>query len=769
MAVPGMEPVDVLAGIDPFTRIDPATLAAIRDELVLRRLEPGEVLVEAGSEARELAVVIDGSLGVDLVAADGTLTRIAELGAGSIVGEVAVLLGGRRTAAVVALAATTVVDLTAEGVGVLLAAAPELGAELTAQATRRLREAQLASHLALLFAGTPRHVLDEVARSIQHVTLAAGEHLFAEGDPADAAYVVLSGRLRAVRQGPDGRFEPVAEMAAGELVGELALLDGEARAADVLAVRDSALGRLPRAVFDRLVDEQPAAMLAITRRLVARTRAPRRDRTSTTQHRSIVVVPQSPDVDLRAFTRQLVQALGHGALHLSSTTVDRLLHRPGLAQSDAGAADDARLRHWLHEAEQQHRFLVYETDDTWTPWTERACRQADEVVIVAHAAAEDRSLGRLEEPLARSHTAANLPHRTLVLLHEPTVERATGTAAWLDGREVEGHHHVRLDQPRDLERLARILAGTATGLVLGGGGARGAAHLGVIRALREAGVAIDLYGGTSIGSVMALAGVLEWPNDGMVERVSHALWGLLDYTLPMVSLLKGQRITRAIADVADGRDIEDLWSDYFCISTNLTRQEEVVHRRGDLARAVRASVAIPGVLPPVPMGEDLLIDGASMNNLPVDRMREGNPLGPVIAVDVAPPSGPRAKADFEPVISGWGQLGARMLPGRRPLQVPGIAATMLGSTIVAAMRDRNTHVRDGLVDLYLDLDLRGHGLLDFEATTAIAEAGYETAAPRIEAWLAGRQEPVAPGAAPGSASPTAPRPVAAIAGPGSAR
>jgi CRP-like cAMP-binding protein len=178
------------------------------------------------------------------------------------------------------------------GIGVLLAAAPELGVELTAQATRRLREAQLASHLALLSAGTPRHVLDEVARSIQHVTLAAGEHLFAEGHPADAAYVVLSGRLRAVRQGPDGRFEPVAEMGSGELVGELALLDGEARAADVIAVRDSALGRLAREVFDRLVDEQPAAMLAISRRLIARSRAPLRDRPSTTQHRSIVVVPQ---------------------------------------------------------------------------------------------------------------------------------------------------------------------------------------------------------------------------------------------------------------------------------------------------------------------------------------------------------------------------------------------------------------------------------------------------------------------------------------------
>jgi predicted acylesterase/phospholipase RssA len=214
------------------------------------------------------------------------------------------------------------------------------------------------------------------------------------------------------------------------------------------------------------------------------------------------------------------------------------------------------------------------------------------------------------------------------------------------------------------------------------------------------------------------------------------LTGLLDYTLPVVSLLKGERIGQTIADAVGNRDIEDLWTDFFCISTNLTRQEEVVHRRGNLAHALRASVAIPGVLPPVPMGEDLLIDGGSMNNLPVDRLRERIPYGTVIAVDVAPPRGPGAKSDFVPAISGWGQLAGRVVPGRRPVKVPGIVVTLLGSTIVSAMRDRNTHVRDGLADLYLDLDLRGHGLLDFDDAATIAETGYEAAKPRIESWLA---------------------------------
>jgi predicted acylesterase/phospholipase RssA/CRP-like cAMP-binding protein len=734
MKAVGIEPVEALAGIDPFTRVAPATLERLRSETAWRSLVAGEVLVEAGSQGQGVSVVVDGTLGVDVTVEDGTPARIAELSAGSIVGEVAALLGGRRTAAVTAVEPTTVIDLTAAGFELLLAAAPEVGIELTDRATARLREAQLAAHLCRLFGDLPRQVLDEVLQAVDHVQVSGGERLFLEGDAADAAYVVLSGRLRAFRDG-EGGPTTLAELGVGELVGELALLDGERRGADVVAVRDSALARLPQEVFDRLVATHPAVMLAITRRLIARTRQPVHARSAPPQHVSIAVVPHSPDVDLRLFTSQLVAALGDGAAHLWSARVDSLLQRPGIAQAEGGGADDARLRHLLHEAEQQHRFVVLEVDRTWTPWSERVCRQADEVLVVARAADEQRAPGVLEAALARSSTAGHTPRRTLVLQHDRDVERASGTAAWLDAREVDRHVHVRDHRRKDVARLARMLAGTTTGLVLSGGGARGAAHLGVLRAMHELGIEVDRYGGSSMGSVMALGGVLEWEPDDLVPEVSRMLTGLLDYTLPVVSLLKGERITRAIAEAADGRDIEDLWTPFFCISTNLTLQTEVVHQRGDLAHALRASVAIPGVLPPVPMGEDLLIDGGSMNNLPVDRMRELDPHGTVIAVDVAPPRGPSARSDFAPVVSGWSQVTGRVVPGRRPVKVPGIVATLLGSTIVSAMRDRNARVRDGLADLYLDLDLRGHGLLDFHDAAAIAASGYDAAYPRLEAWL----------------------------------
>lgn len=731
-------PLDALAAIEPFRRVAAATLASLEGEVVWRMLAPGEVLVEAGTEARELAVVVEGSLRVDLVTPDGATARVAELGPGTIVGEMALLLGGRRSAAVTAVTSAMVVDLSAAGFGRLLAEAPEVGLELAARATRRLRETQVAAHLTDLFGQIPSTILDQLRSGVELVDLRAGQELFAAGEPADAAYVVLAGRLRSRSSGEGATAGDVVEHGPGELVGDRALLDEADRTATLSAVRDTALARLSRERFDVLVDHHPAAMLAVIRRLVARTGRRSTARRAPGRRLSVVVVPHSSDVDVRLVTSQLVAALGPDALHVWSARVDSLLHAPGLAQCEAGGVDDARLTHWLHEAEQDHPVLVYEADREWTRWTERAVRQADEVLVVAHAADDRRAPGPLEARV-NAGLGAHAPRRTLVLLHGATAERASGTAAWLDAREVDRHVHVRAHRGADMARLARVVSGTATGLVLGGGGARGAAHLGVVRALHHLGVPVDTYGGTSIGSVMALAAALEYPDDELVPRVAEIFSGLLDYTLPVVSLLKGERITRAITEAADGRSIEDLWTPWFCVSTNLTQQAEVVHRRGDLATAARASVAIPGVLPPVPFGSDLLIDGGSMNNLPLDRMREQNPTGTVIAVDVAPPRGPSAKDATTPVVSGWGQIAGRVVPGRRVAQVPGIVTTLLGSTIVSAMRDRHAHVANGLADLYLDLDLRGHGLLDFESIAAIAVAGEEAALPRIEAWLAERE------------------------------
>ncbi|MFP5330884.1 MAG: patatin-like phospholipase family protein, partial [Acidimicrobiia bacterium] len=218
--------------------------------------------------------------------------------------------------------------------------------------------------------------------------------------------------------------------------------------------------------------------------------------------------------------------------------------------------------------------------------------------------------------------------------------------------------------------------------------------------------------------------------DDAVDITDQLFRGLLDYTIPVVSLVKGEAITKAYAEW----EFEDLWRPFFCMSTNLTRSASVIHQRGEMVPVIRASVSIPGVMPPVPWGEDLLVDGGVLNNLPVDVMRTEVEDGAVIAVNVAPPVGPRAKGDMALSVSGWEALRGRAGKGRA--KYPGVTAMLMRTMIAGSVREQNRHIDSGIIDLYLDLDLRGISLLDFENVRPVAAAGYEAAMPKLEAWLA---------------------------------
>jgi predicted acylesterase/phospholipase RssA len=179
-----------------------------------------------------------------------------------------------------------------------------------------------------------------------------------------------------------------------------------------------------------------------------------------------------------------------------------------------------------------------------------------------------------------------------------------------------------------------------------------------------------------------------------------------------------------------------MWRPYFAISTNLTQGRMQIHRRGDVSTALRASVAIPGAFPPVPVGDDLLVDGGVTNNLPADVMRRLYPTSTILAVSVAPVLGPKAKADYGLSVSGWQAMKSKV--GRGP-RYPGIVAVLMRSMITGSMDKRDAVVANRDADLLLDLDMRGVGLLDFERVREVAVMGYEVAMPRLEQWLTERE------------------------------
>lgn len=583
-----------------------------------------------------------------------------------------------------------------------------------------------------VFAGMTRDELGGMLPLLEPLHVPAGDVVVAEGDPATSIHIVGYGRLRVFRQ-HDGRELVIGEVGPGDTVGEREVLTGTAAAASVRAVRDSLLLRLTSEGLERITEWRPDVPLRMAKRLLRRSvvgghvqpaRSPEKVRT-------IAVMPAGGQGVPAGFVRDLVEALGSlGSVHhVSSRSLDAELGK-GTSEIPMQDARNGRVVEWLQRTERAHGAVLYEADPAPTAWTTRCLRQADRVVLVARAGAP-AGLNAIEQQLAPG-SPSTAARQELVLLHDgPDVP--TGTARWLASRSVDAHHHVQVGDAGHYRRLARLVSGRAVGIVFGGGGARGSAHLGVVRALEEAGIPLDVVGGTSIGSVTAFMYAMGWDHARRMEKLplffSRPL--ILQPTIPLVSLSSGRRLMRLIQDETERRSIEDLWVRFFSVSTNLSQATQVVHRSGPIATALRASVSLPGILPPVRHGNDLLVDGGLLNNLPVDVMQDVLGGGRIIAVDLRRRVEFTMQAAVSPTLSGWQVLLRRARRGPEPFDPPGIATILARSVELAGLiNDRAVLDRPGL-DLYLTPPGGGIGLLDFEAAPLLVEQAYRYTCERL--------------------------------------
>jgi predicted acylesterase/phospholipase RssA len=284
------------------------------------------------------------------------------------------------------------------------------------------------------------------------------------------------------------------------------------------------------------------------------------------------------------------------------------------------------------------------------------------------------------------------------------------------------------------------------GLVLGGGGARGLAHLGVLRALAETGVPIDWVGGTSSGAILATAAARGMSSDVAHAQCKEYFAALRDPTFPLLALLAGRRIRANLQRGLGTAAIEDLPIPYFCVSTNLTHAGQVVHERGSLMRAVRASISLPGVLPPVSFGDELHVDGGLVNNLPIDVMAARPEIGAVLAVDVSPDVEMRAPGGVEMDVSGWALLWQRLRPWGHKSPVPNIMTLLTRSSVVASVYWTRERRAADAASLYLRIPVADFRLLDFERVDEIAQRGYEASREQVRVWWE-RQQLMRAGAA----------------------
>ena len=330
--------------------------------------------------------------------------------------------------------------------------------------------------------------------------------------------------------------------------------------------------------------------------------------------RTVAVVPVSEGA---ALALDEFVAATHAALSrtCAARVADSALRLAEVGQAGVGPLASEATAHWLAQLEAANDVVILKADPFPSRWCVTCARHADAILLVA-AAEDDDAPGpteghALQARLLGGVHGGGLAQRELVLLHNSTDVMPAGTRPWLEAFSVHRHHHIARAPahglaPAHAARLARSLRRQSVGLVLAGGGARGFAHVGVLMALEEEGVPVDLLGGTSMGSFVG--GLYAKEPTALLTRIitrrlavhMSSTWNqLMDLTVPVVSYFSGFRMNKVLEPLFRGAKIEDCWLPFFCMTLDLVSCVPIVHRNGTLWRYVRASMALVGFLPPL--------------------------------------------------------------------------------------------------------------------------------------------------------------------------
>lgn len=565
---------------------------------------------------------------------------------------------------------------------------------------------QLAARLAEseFFGGLDGHVVERLIADAALRELKGGEVLFRMGDPAKSMGYVIAGCL-GVFPSAEAEGKPIGRIVSGETVGEMGLISRRPRSATVIALRDTELLEFPRASFERLIDTHPRALLVMARTLINRLEAP-----PAREHRgrihTVAILPLD-GVDTAAFAAQLARALGRW---------DRVrLVRP---------AEGERPPRWYSELEREHRFVFYVGAADASEWNAFCERQADLVLLLAGA----------ERFPARLPAAAGPWRPRWLIVEHPARGQRRGLLPEDVFNAVERVLHRVEDG--DLERIARLLSGRGLGVVFSGGGARGFAHVGMLRALIEAGLEPDVVGGASIGAVVAAGWAAGWSLEEMIDRFRRAFVTsnpLGDITVPFVALTRGKRVSARLREHFGDWRIEDLRRPFYCVATRLGAGSVRVYQAGTLWTALRASIAIPGLLPPVFAEGEVLVDGGVVDNLPVRPMQAFAP-GQIVGLEVA--GGFRLR-------SAWDETELPALPRMvyewfRGKRRHDIARILLRAGMVNSAA--SLEAARVALDLHLKPPLDGVDLLDWRRFDQIVEAGYRFARDFLAATAIGTKK-----------------------------
>jgi NTE family protein len=529
-------------------------------------------------------------------------------------------------------------------------------------------------------------------------SLPGGASLYEAGEEAEQFYLLRAGRLGAFRSTEGHETQFLGVIRPGEPAGEMALIAGAPHSASVVALRDSEVLTLTRDEFFRSVETDPAVMTELARLMILRNR----------QSASGAVMGEpsvfgfiglSAAVRVRPLVAEIASRIGKLGYRATIVGVEALL-----APTE-----------WFSNVERDHDFVLYVAEADELSWKSLVGRQGDRLFRIANGA--DTPPPNLPEAVAADPLQVQ-QLVDLILLHPPGQTAPRGSELWAETMRPARLFHLRDGNVGDCERIARVITGQSVGLVLSGGAARAYAHIGAIRALHERGVPIDFLGGVSMGAIIAAGVGMGWDDPELEARIRKAFVEtspLDDIAFPMIAMTHGEKVRERLTEHFGDRMIADLWLPFFCVSANLTTGAYQLHRGGLVREALRASISLPGVLPPVTSGNDVLVDGAVVKNYPADIMRAIQ-LGPIVGVDVGRGRSIEA-ADVSPPPTLWNWL----LSGEWRRGPPIVSVLMRSATVRAGPELALAHAA---TDVLVLPNVDNIEIRDWKAFDPGVEAGY---------------------------------------------
>lgn len=581
-----------------------------------------------------------------------------------------------------------------------------------------------------VFGALREEILQALADVMEPRQVHGGDAVLHEGEPSDSIVFVISGGLRVSRHDRDGHLLLYNQIQPGQSIGELGMILCQPRAQDVSALRDSRLALLSRKAYEQLLQRFPLELSqAFLQAVYERMRYSSEPNPEHLQQRlaqTFTLLPLHAGAGVTELAQDLSLSFGHlgRTAHLSQSPHGQQL----LNGEPCDDLDMTRL-------EEEHEFILFEASHQDLAWTRFALRQADQVVFLARAGTPHEA-SALEASL-RQEAGFSLKRQHLVLMHAADEAQPTPPGPWLQGRSLERIYPLRQGRRADAHRLARFLTGSAVGLVLGGGGARGFAHLGILRALNEAHIPVDLIGGNSMGALIGAQLACDRSLEQILHDTQRFAAGGERPTLPLISLVGGRRVERDLRRMFGERSIETLWRPFFAAACNLSLGKTTVLDQGLLWRAVLASNSPAGLFPPVLQDGHLLVDGAILENVPVQamRMRLGTPLerrrgnGSIIAIDVDV----RENLCADPTLARLTLKSTlrRLLSHGAPAS-PGIADILYAAGHVGGQSQRFRTIAQA--DHYLEPPVGDFSLMAYAKGADIAEVGYRDAMEKIGKW-----------------------------------